>query len=100
MSKRSLVTIVVVLVVIVLSAAGSWIAGMGIQSPAEMAARTAPPTPSPIFVPVEKRVLSSAVVTRGTARFGLPQSIAIVPSTLKPRAGVITRLPSRDTQVK
>jgi peptidoglycan hydrolase-like protein with peptidoglycan-binding domain len=99
-SKRSLATIVVVLVVIVLSAAGSWIAGMSIQSPAEMAARTAPPTPSPILVPVEKRVLSSAVVTRGTARFGLPQSITIVPSPLKPRAGVITLLPSRATQVK
>ena len=64
-----------------------------------MAARTAPPTPSPILVPVEKRMLRSAVVTRGTARFGLPHAIAIVPSPLKARAGVITRLPSRNTQV-
>jgi peptidoglycan hydrolase-like protein with peptidoglycan-binding domain len=99
-SKKRFLTLVLVLALVVFSAAGSWIAGLGIQSPAEMAARTAPPTPSPILVPVEKRVLSSAVITRGTARFGLPQSIAIVPSALKPRAGVITTLPSRNTQVK
>jgi len=99
-SKKRSSILFVVLALVVLSAAGSWIAGSSIQSPAEMAARTAPPTPSPILVPVEKRVLSSAVVTRGTARFGLPRSITIVPSALKPKAGVITTLPSSNTQVK
>jgi peptidoglycan hydrolase-like protein with peptidoglycan-binding domain len=98
-SKKRLFTLFLVLALVVLSAAGSWIAGMSIQSPAEMAARTAPPTPSPILVPVEKRVLSSAIVTRGTARFGLPRSIAIVPSALKPKASVITKLPLPNTQM-
>jgi peptidoglycan hydrolase-like protein with peptidoglycan-binding domain len=99
-SKKRFVALVLGLALVVLSAAGSWIAGSSIQSPAEIAARTAPPTPSPILVPVEQRVLSSAVVTRGTARFGSPQPIVIVPSALKPKAGVITKLPSPNAHVK
>jgi multidrug efflux pump subunit AcrA (membrane-fusion protein) len=72
---------------------GGWVAASWIESPADVAARTAPPAPSPILVPVEKRVLSSTVVTRGTGRFGLPVPIAIAPSTLKPTPGLITTLP-------
>ncbi|MET4198832.1 hypothetical protein ABIA95_002832 [Bradyrhizobium sp. LA8.1] len=74
-------------------ALGAWYMGSRIQSPAEMAARTAPPEPSPILVPVESRVLSSDVVTRGTVRFGLPQPISIAPSTVKGGAGLISSLP-------
>ena len=83
------------LVFVVALAVVSWVAGSRIQSPAEAAARTAPPTPSPILVPVEERVLASDVVTRGTARFGLPQSISLAPSPLKSGVGVITTLPER-----
>src|SRR3970040_1198041 len=79
---------------------GGWVASLRIESPADVAARAAPPTPSPILVPVEERVLSSNIVTRGTARFGLPQSISIGPSALKAKAGLITTLPLRNTQVK
>ena len=99
MSKKRISTLFLVLALVVLAAVGSWIVGSSIQSPAEVAARTAPPTPSPILVPVEARVLTSDIVTRGTARFGLPQSISIVPSALKPDAGVITTLPVRNTQL-
>ena len=99
-SRKRIITLFLVLAVVIAAATGSWIAGSNIHSPAEMAARTAPPTPSPILVPVEQRVLSSEVVTRGTARFGLPQAISIVPSALKPRAGLITTLPLRNTQLK
>ena len=88
------------LVFVVLLAVASWVAGSKIQSPAEAAARTAPPTPSPILVPVEERVLTSDVVTRGTARFGLPQSISLAPSTLKTEAGIITTLPARGDQLE
>jgi peptidoglycan hydrolase-like protein with peptidoglycan-binding domain len=99
MSRKRTLILFLVLAFVVLVAALSWIAGSRIQSPAEAAARTAPPTPSPILVPVEKRVLTSDIVTRGTARFGLPQSISIVPSALKPDTGVITTLPLRNTQL-
>jgi len=77
----------------------SWMAGSKIQSPAEAAARTAPPTPSPILVPVEERILTSDIITRGTARFGLPQSISLALSPLKPDAGVIITLPARGDQL-
>ena len=83
------------LVVVILIAVASWIAGRNILSPAEAAARTAPPTPSPILVPVETRVLTSDVVTRGTARFGSPQSISLAPSSLKSGSGIITMAPER-----
>ena len=88
------------LIFVILLAVVSWIAGSQIQSPAEAAARTAPPTPSPILVPVEKRVLTSDIITRGTARFGLPQSISLAPSPLKAGAGVTTTLPVRGDQLK
>jgi multidrug efflux pump subunit AcrA (membrane-fusion protein) len=74
-------------------ALGAWYMGSRIQSPAEMAARTAAPEPSAILVPVESRVLSSDVVTRGTVRFGLPQPISIAPSTVKGGVGLISSLP-------
>src|SRR5262245_39143999 len=83
----------VLLVAVVIMAGVSWIAGGRIQSPAEAAARTAPPTPSPILVPVESRVLNSDVVTRGTARYGSPEVISLSPSALKERPGIITRVP-------
>lgn len=82
------------------TALGAWSMGSRIQSPAEMAARTAPPEPSPILVPVESRVLSSDVVTRGTVRFGLPQPISIAPSTVKGGAGLISSLPRPNAQFK
>jgi hypothetical protein len=88
------------LIFVVLLAVVSWVAGSKIQSPAEAAARTAPPTPSPILVPVEERVLTSDIITRGTARFGLPQSVSLAPSSLKSEAGVVTTLPARGDQLK
>jgi peptidoglycan hydrolase-like protein with peptidoglycan-binding domain/multidrug efflux pump subunit AcrA (membrane-fusion protein) len=78
----------------------AWVAGSKIESPADAAARTAPPTPSPILVPVEKRVLSTKIVTRGSGRFGLPQPISIAPSALKASAGLIATLPLRNTQIE
>jgi peptidoglycan hydrolase-like protein with peptidoglycan-binding domain len=82
------------------AAIGGWVAGSRIKSPADVAARTAAPAPSPILVPVEHRVLSSDIVTRGTARFGLPQPISLAPSTLKPGAGLITTLPVRNAPLR
>jgi hypothetical protein len=101
MNKQRIVVLFFVLVIVTLFAIGGWSAGSRIESPAEMAARTAPPTASPILVPVEKRVLGTNVVARGTARFGLPQPISLAPSALKANtAGTITTLPSVNTQFK
>jgi peptidoglycan hydrolase-like protein with peptidoglycan-binding domain len=90
----------IVLATVAGTAFGAWYVGSQIKSPAEVAARTAPPTPSPILVPIEKRVLSTDVVTRGTVRFGLPQPLSIVPSTLKATPGLIANLPPRNHQLK
>ena len=99
MASRRIKMLSAVLVAVAAAAALALAIGARIESPADAAARTAAPTPSPILVPVEKRVLGSAIVTRGTARFGVPQPVSIAPSTLKPTAGLITTLPLRNAQV-
>ena len=93
-------TLAWVLAAAALIAGGAWWLGSRIESPAEAAARTAPPAPSPILVPVEQRVLSSIIVTRGTGRFGTPQKLSIAPSALKPGAGLISTLPARNAQLQ
>src|SRR4030067_699749 len=100
MNRKRLLTVFMVLGVVVLACAGIWVAGSRIQAPAEAAARIAPPTSSPILVPVEQRGPAPNIVTRGTASFGLPQSISLVPSPLKTEVGVISTLPARNTQVQ
>ncbi len=76
-----------------LSSVATWVGAAQIRSPAEAAARTAPPTPSPILVPVVEQVLTTKVVTRGTASYGSPREIRVVPSALKSGPRVITSLP-------
>lgn len=101
MSRNRIVVLCCVLALMAVMAGGAWVAGERIVSPAEAAARTAPPTPSPILVPIEKRMLASEVVTRGTARFGTPQPIALAPSPLKTNtAGLLTTVPLANTQFK
>ena len=79
--------------VVVVAAVAGWFAGTFIQSPAEVAARRAPPEASPILVPAEERLLSTDVVTRGTARFGSAQTLSLTPTALKSGRAVVTRLP-------
>ena len=99
MAKKQTVVLAGVLAFVALVAGAAWLASSHIESPADAAARAAPPAPSPILVPVEERVLRSKVVTRGTARFGLPQPIATAPSRLKIDPGLITTLTSRNSQL-
>ena len=91
MDRRKTAAIVIGVVVAV-SVAG-FIAGSRITSPAEVASRTAAPHPSLILAPVEERVLSTEVVTRGTGRFGSPQNLSVSASALKPNAGLVAQLP-------
>jgi hypothetical protein len=92
-------TVFSVLLLMILAGTASWIAGSSLQTPEEAAARIAPPSPSPILVPIEERVLSADIVTRGTARYGQPQTVALVPSALKGEAAILTSLPLRNTQL-
>lgn len=100
MAVKQITVLYIVLATVAGIAIGAWFAGSRIESPAEVAARTAPPAPSPILVPVEKRVLSSDVVTRGTVRFGIPQPVSLAPSALKGNAGVIVSVPLRNAQLE
>lgn len=81
------------------SVAATWVASGQIRSPAEVAARTVAPEPSPILVPVETRVVSSDIVTRGTGRFGSPQTLTLVPSGLKPNGGYVDSVPVIGAQI-
>ena len=82
---------------VVATSVGGFVAGSRISSPSEVAARTAAPTPAPILVPVEQRVLSTNVVTRGSGRFGLPVKLAVAVSALKTNPGRIGELPVAGT---
>ena len=91
--RRRSIAIIVLLSVIAAAVAG-WMASSQISSPAEAAAATAAPEPSPILVPVESRVIASEIVTRGTGRFGAPQTLAVISSPLKTSSNVATWLPT------
>lgn len=80
---------------VILSSGISWAAASRIRSPAEIAARTAPPAASLITVPVEQRVLSSDVVVRGTVRYGTPIVVTLPLSALK-RTSIVTTPPTKD----
>ena len=54
---------------------------------------SAPPTPSAITVPVERRVLSSDVVVRGTVRYGAPISVLLPASSIRKTNAILTSAP-------
>ena len=81
------------LAAVVIAAVLGWIAGRSIESPAEIAARTAPPKASAIVVPVEDKVLSSTVVVRGTVRYGSPQAVVLPRSAAKQGNVILTIAP-------
>lgn len=80
---------------VIVSSLVSWGAASRIRSPAEVAARTAPPKPSAITVPVETKVLSSDVVARGTVRYGAPQSVLLPASSIRRGSPILTTAPVR-----
>ena len=90
----------IVLTTVVFAAVLGWIAGTQISSPAEVASRTKPPEAAAILVPAEERVLSTDIVTRGTARFGAPQQLSVAASPLKSTPGVAARLPVAGKELK
>ncbi len=93
-------TALVFVAAVVLASAGGWFLGTRVTSPAEIAARTAAPEPSPILVPAETRVLSTNIVTRGTGRFGDPREVGLVQSLLKTETQVVTQLPALGDEIE
>jgi peptidoglycan hydrolase-like protein with peptidoglycan-binding domain len=85
--------------------AGAWMVGRQIRSPAEIAAQTSAPGASAITVPVERRVLSSEVIVRGTVRYGSPQPVVLASSDVKqssssgPVDSIVTTPPLRGARV-
>lgn len=84
---------------VVVSSVATWVAAEQIRSPAEAAARTAPPVAAPILVPVVEQELSTRVVTRGTAHYGSPRKLRVTHSSLKGAARVVTSVPRDGTVV-
>lgn len=99
MTRKSLPVSAVVAIVVV-AAAGGWIAASQVRSPAEVAARTAPPEPSLITVPVESVTLVSELVVRGDILYDSP-TVVSVSGSLGPEieSPVITALPQVGHQV-
>lgn len=83
------------LAAVIVSSLISWGAASRIRSPAEVAARTAPPKASAITVPVEKKVLASDVVIRGTVRYGAPQSVLLPGSSIRRGSAILTTAPEK-----
>ena len=88
-----------VLAAIAGAAAAGWVAGRQIRSPADIAARTAPPEASLITVPLESRVLTSDVVTRGTVGYGSPVVVTLPASTTKTGNRIVTVAPKEGVEV-
>lgn len=79
------------------SAVAGFAVGPRISSPGNVALRAKPPVPAPILVPVERRILSAHVVTRGTGRFGLPQKLAVITSSLRTGPALVSEVPTAGT---
>jgi hypothetical protein len=102
-AQRSKRTVIIALGLAVGLALLAWLVGQSIKSPAQIAAETAAPDASAITVPVEKRVLSSEVIVRGTVRYGSPQPVVLATSNVKAaasagRADIVTTRPRRGSK--
>ena len=87
---------------LVLITLGGWIGARQIRSPAQVAADTAAPKPSPITIPVVRRTLAAKVIVRGTVRFGAPQAVVLANSQLKQGGSatdIVTRAPRARTEL-
>ena len=92
--KRSIVAGGMAVVVLGATGAG-WFAASRVKSPAQIAAKTAPPEASLITYPVEKRVLSSDLIVRGTVRYSDPISVTLAPSLLRPGIQLVSSPPKK-----
>lgn len=75
-------------------------AGSRMTSPADAAARTAPPKASQITVPVEKRALSAKVVSRGDTSFDGAVNLRVETSGLRTPAVVTGKVPAVGSTIR
>ncbi|RLP97819.1 peptidoglycan-binding domain-containing protein [Micromonospora sp. CV4] len=61
----------------VLAAATGWWFGRSVESPSDVARHAAAPAVGPVTVPVERRVVATSVVVRGTLGFAEPQALTV-----------------------
>lgn len=90
-NKKVKLLLIIVLLVVLSGLAGGYL-GTKIKSPAEAAARTAAPEPSPILVPIERRIVQSSLITRGIGRFGTKKEVTLPLSEFKKNVGRISNL--------
>jgi peptidoglycan hydrolase-like protein with peptidoglycan-binding domain len=99
--RSTRVTVLALGLLVVITIVG-WLGARQIRSPAQVAADTAPPRPSPITIPVVRRTLAAKVIVRGTVRFGAPQAVVLATSQLKQSAtisDIVTRAPRARTKL-
>jgi len=84
----------VLIVAIVGAATAGYVASTRIVSPAQRAAETAAPEPSPIVVPVERTQIRNDIITRGTIRFENPMVIIPAGVALDGVKPVVTMIPA------
>ena len=83
-----------VLALVIAAAGVGWVGGSRIKSPAQVAAETAPPEPSPITVPVERITLSADVIVRGTIAYESLQSFSLdTPPATEGGISIVTGAP-------
>ena len=97
--RRSLVTAGVAVAIVGATGAG-WTAASRVKSPAKLAAETAPPVASLITFPVEKRILSSDLILRGTVRYSDPITVVLASSLLKPATVLVSTPPTKGSTIK
>jgi peptidoglycan hydrolase-like protein with peptidoglycan-binding domain len=67
----------IVVAAVLAAGATGWAVGSRVRSPADAAAAHEAPEPSLVTAPVERRILTATVVTRGTVQFGSPQPLTL-----------------------
>ncbi len=90
--RRSIAAAGIVATIATSTGAG-WVAATRVKSPAKISAEAAPPLASLITYPVEKRVLSSDLIVRGTMRYSDPIVVVLAPSALRPPPVLVSEPP-------
>ena len=97
--RRNLALVVVAASVV--SAGGGIVVGRSLQSPADAAAEAAPPEPSRITVPVERRSLVSRLIANGDIQYNEPTPLRLVGSVGASGGStqIITKVPELDAEL-